>query len=48
MEYCPGGSLKNLLIKHKETIKNEERNIFLFEAAKALRHLQFKKCIHRW
>ncbi|VIO99262.1 Protein kinase domain containing protein [Brugia malayi] len=48
MEYCPGGSLKNLLIKHKETIKNEERNIFLFEAAKALRHLQLKKCVHRW
>ncbi|EJW86758.1 TK/FER protein kinase [Wuchereria bancrofti] len=47
MEYCPGGSLKNLLIKHKETIKNEERNIFLFEAAKALRHLQLKKCVHR-
>uniref|UniRef100_A0A1I7VZD8 Protein kinase domain-containing protein n=1 Tax=Loa loa TaxID=7209 RepID=A0A1I7VZD8_LOALO len=48
MEYCPGGSLKNLLIKHKETIKNEERNIFLYEAAKALRHLQLKKCVHRW
>ncbi|KAM3716178.1 Fer-related kinase [Dirofilaria immitis] len=48
MEYCPGGSLKNLLLNHKETIKNEERNIFLFEAAKALRHLQLKKCVHRW
>ncbi|CAG9529965.1 unnamed protein product [Cercopithifilaria johnstoni] len=47
MEYCPGGSLKNLLIKHKEAIKNEERNIFLYEAAKALRHLQLKKCVHR-
>uniref|UniRef100_A0A8R1XQ93 non-specific protein-tyrosine kinase n=1 Tax=Onchocerca volvulus TaxID=6282 RepID=A0A8R1XQ93_ONCVO len=47
MEYCPGGSLKCLLIKHKEIIKSEERNIFLFEAAKALRHLQLKKCVHR-
>uniref|UniRef100_A0A0R3RX86 Protein kinase domain-containing protein n=1 Tax=Elaeophora elaphi TaxID=1147741 RepID=A0A0R3RX86_9BILA len=48
MEYCPGGSLKNLLIKHKETIKKEERNIFLYEAAKALRYFQLKKCVHRW
>ncbi|VDM98488.1 unnamed protein product [Thelazia callipaeda] len=48
MEFCPGGSLKTLLTEYKEKIKNEERNIFLLEAAKALRHLQIKGYVHRW
>lgn len=48
MEYCPGGSLEDHLLKQKERICLGERLQFCMEAANGIRYLHKQRLIHRY
>lgn len=47
MEFCTGGSLEDALKKYGKDMEESERQTILIDAARGMRYLHFKNCIHR-